>query len=355
MNPENLLQFIMGGAKTEKPDEWPFKKRGLRSYVREGLGELSELPIFENKYYDLFNTPLDFFQNFFPEGKTHKFTSNVKGREGQYELDTKTLKKLWRQGGSPWIQSFKGYERSFAAPREFGYTLKDPSVTPSKSEMLLGNLFGAGRIALAGSEKGAGQMEAMREKFIRHSEEAPKQYEFALGHGDSIKQYLEQMVQNKEGKIPTELKPIERFLRQMSGQKTLTGSPLLSTEEEPTSNLAYKELLERIQGQMGTKESIDEFFGSATKKLDKVGDFISEMAHHVIFQDPKSYGHTRKSIIEDMMRSGTAQKGMTSKEQLAEFYDKPGEMEHTAHRVVEPRLLDWLLSQYNISQGGQGR
>ena len=136
-------------------------KRTLRSYLREGAGKLSELPIFENKYYDLFKTPLDKFQEFFPEGGKWEWESkNIPFREANpddmsIKADNQTLYELWRRSGAPELH--KGSELSGLegggdpywdkflkwskfAPREYGFTQLGHQ--PSKVEKILGHLFG---------------------------------------------------------------------------------------------------------------------------------------------------------------------------------------------------------------------
>ena len=211
----------------EQTKEWPFKKRSLRSRIREAAGQLSELPIFENKYYDLFKTPLDKFQALFPENGEMGWRDD----SGQWNtVDSKTLQKLWRKAGAPMIE-VRDYKRSMAAPREFAF-----SDEPNKLQQAMGYLFGVPRVIQARSP-------------------------FGGERGDA-------------------------------------------------------------------------------------GDVVSELAHQIHFEDPKKYGHTRKSMIEDMYKSVTSREGMSPEEERAGFYDRPGTMEYLAHREIEPQLLDWIKQNY---------
>ena len=214
-------------ADNELKKEWPFKKRSLRSHIRQAAGQLSELPIFENKYYDLFKTPLDKFQALFPEGGEMGWRDD----SGQWNtVDSKTLQKLWRKAGAPMIE-VRDTPRSMAAPREFAF-----SDAPNKLQQAMGYLFGVPRVIQA------------------------------RGH---------------------------------------------------------------FGGERGD-----------------AGDVVSELAHQIHFEDPKKYGYTRKSMIEDMYKSVTSREGMSPEEERASVYDRPGTMEYLAHREIEPRLLDWIKQNY---------
>ena len=128
-------------ARKKKSSNDLFGKRSLRSYVRQTAGALSELPIFENKYYDLFKTPLDTFQEYFPEGTSSGWRSETKGREDEwYDVSSETLYDLWRKTGAPQLET-RDYNRPMTAPREFGF-----ADDPNKLQKGLGYLFGAPRL-----------------------------------------------------------------------------------------------------------------------------------------------------------------------------------------------------------------
>ena len=114
-----------------------FGERSLRSKVREFFGDVSELPIFENKYYDVFRTPLDTFQERFPEGSRFGW----RDESGDWvETDTATLYDLWRKTDAPRLEE-RPYKRSMTAPREFAFSNR-----PNKLQKSLGYLFGSPRI-----------------------------------------------------------------------------------------------------------------------------------------------------------------------------------------------------------------
>ena len=214
----------MNGKK--KNDESLFGKRSLRSYVREAGGALSELPIFENRFYDLFRTPLDTFQEHFPKGGGHGWRT----KDDEYvEATNETLYELWRKAGAPSIEE-RPYDRSMTAPREFAF-----SDDPNKAQMTLGYLFGNPRLIVG------------------------------------------------------------------------TANPR-------------------------------NIFGAG-------GDVLTaELAHQIMFENPQKYG-SKKEQIKEMTEAGyrtRKEKGMTVKEELEEYYDKPGTSEHTAHSIVEPKIIEWL-------------
>ena len=120
----------------KKDDKDLFGKRSIRSYIRQGAGALSELPIFENKYYDLFRTPLDTFQERFTEGSSYGWRTED---DDWIEADTETLYDLWRKTGAPALED-RPYSRHMTAPREFAF-----SDDPNKLQKALGYLFGVPR------------------------------------------------------------------------------------------------------------------------------------------------------------------------------------------------------------------
>ena len=124
-------------AKKKKDDKDLFGKRSIRSYIRQSAGALSELPIFENKYYDLFRTPLDTFQERFPEDVVSYGWRDE--NDNWVETDTATLYDLWRKTGAPALED-RPYSRHMTAPREFAY-----SDDPNKLQKALGYLFGVPR------------------------------------------------------------------------------------------------------------------------------------------------------------------------------------------------------------------
>jgi len=217
----------------EQTKKWPFKKRSLRSHIRQAAGQLSELPIFENKYYDLFKTPLDKFQSLFPENGEMGWSDD----SGQWNtVDSKTLQKLWRKAGAPMIE-VRDTPRSMAAPREFSFSDK-----PNKLQQTMGYLFG-----------------------------------------------------------------VPRIIQQKGWMGAAAGSP---------------------------------------------ADVVSELAHGVVFENPKEYGYTRKSLIEDMLKTSAARKGLSAEEEMANIYDEPG-MESLVHKGIEPRLLDWIKQNYTSRLQGE--
>jgi len=114
-----------------------FGERSLRGKVREFFGDVSELPIFENKYYDVFRTPLDTFQERFPEGSRFGW----RDESGDWvETDTATLYDLWRKTDAPRLEE-RPYKRSMTAPREFAF-----SDRPNILQQALGSLFGTPRM-----------------------------------------------------------------------------------------------------------------------------------------------------------------------------------------------------------------
>ena len=124
-------------AKKKKDDKDLFGKRSIRSYIRQSAGALSELPIFENKYYDLFRTPLDTFQERFTDDVV--FYGWRDENDNWVETDTATLYDLWRKTGAPALED-RPYSRHMTAPREFAY-----SDDPNKLQKALGYLFGVPR------------------------------------------------------------------------------------------------------------------------------------------------------------------------------------------------------------------
>jgi len=132
-------------ANNKKDDESLFGKRSIRSYIRQGAGALSELPIFENKYYDLFRTPLDTFQERFPENMvSYGWSPDISSifddeNDDWVETDTATLYDLWRKTGAPALED-RPYSRHMTAPREFAF-----SDDPNKLQKALGYLFGVPR------------------------------------------------------------------------------------------------------------------------------------------------------------------------------------------------------------------
>ncbi len=123
-------------ANKKKDDESLFGKRSIRSYIRQGAGALSELPIFENRLYDLFRTPLDTFQERFPEGGSHGWRTKD---DEWVDATNENLYELWRKAGAPSIEE-RPYDRSMTAPREFAF-----SDDPNKLQKALGYLFGVPR------------------------------------------------------------------------------------------------------------------------------------------------------------------------------------------------------------------
>jgi hypothetical protein len=126
-----------------------FGKRSLRSYIRQAFGAVSELPIFENKYYDLFKTPLDTFQERFHEGGEFGWRSDT---EDWTEATTSTLYDLWRKTGAPALED-RPYKRSMTAPREMAFADR-----PNELQKLLGYLLGTPRMILGTESPGMMRM-----------------------------------------------------------------------------------------------------------------------------------------------------------------------------------------------------
>ena len=210
-------------ANKKKDDESLFGKRSIRSYIRQGAGALSELPIFENKYYDLFRTPLDTFQERFPEGGSHGWRTKD---DEWVDATNENLYELWRKAGAPSIEE-RPYDRSMTAPREFAF-----SDDPNKLQMALGYLFGNPRMIVG------------------------------------------------------------------------TANPR-------------------------------NVFGAS-------GDVLAaELAHQVMFENPQTYG-SKKEQIKAMTEEAPKRREMSIEDELKEHYDRPGTAEHTAHSVVEPKIIEWL-------------